>query len=200
MKKIILLTLVMSASFVAPAAIAAPESNGDYFVEAKGGSVSIWESGTSTSSREILGGYRWDTGSFGKLGFELGYLHFGEIDSDTPSIGFAEFGATINQAHLINAGLDLNYTLPGQQLYFEPRIGLMRLSYSGVQRDISPDQFFTSTYYNETRTGHYVGIGMGVWFTPNFAASINFFDNYSAEILGRGQTINVASLGLQFQF
>lgn len=198
--KIVLLALVMSTAslFAAPAAIAAPGSDDHYFVEAKLGSASIWNQGTQTSSPELLGGYRWDTG-FGKLGFELGYVGFGEIDSGTPSNGFAEFGATVNKSHLIKAGLNLNYTLAGQQLYFEPRIGLMRLSYTGVQRDFSPDGIFSSTYYSETRTGHYAGIGVGFWFTPNFAVSLNF-DNHTAEILGQTQTINVVSFGVQLQF
>ena len=197
--KIVLLALVMSTAtlFVAPAAMAAPGSDGDYFVEARVGSASIWNEGTQTSSQELLGGYRWNTG-FGKLGFELGYVGLGEIDSGTPSIGFAEFGATINKAHLIKAGLDLNFTF-AEQAYLEPRIGLTRLSYTGVQRDFSPAGISNYTYYSETRTGHYAGIGLGVWFTPHFAASLNF-DGHTAEILGETQTISVVSLGVQFQF
>lgn len=193
--KIILLALVMgtATSFVAPAAVAAPGNNGDYFVEAKGGNASIWDSGTSTFSREILAGYRWNT-DFGKPGLELGYADFGEIDSGTPSNGFAFFGATINNAHLIKAGVDLNYTF-GEQLYLEPRIGLMRVSYTGLQRNF-PN---ADIDYSETRTGHYVGIGVGVWFTPKFAVGLNF-DKHTAELLGQTQTISVVSIGMQVQF
>lgn len=192
--KIVLLGLIMStaALFVAPAAIAAPGSNSDYFVEAKGGSASIWNNGTQTSSPEFLGGYRWNTG-FGKLGFELGYVDFGEIDSGTPSNGFALFGATF-KGHAIKAGVNLNYMLT-DQLYLEPRIGLMRLSYTGVQRDFLNGD----TNYNETKTGHYAGVGLGIWITPNFAASFNF-DNDTAEILGQTRTISVVSIGVQVQF
>jgi hypothetical protein len=53
--------------------------------------------------------------------------------------------------------------------------------------------------YDETRTGHYVGIGLGVWITPNFAVSLNF-DNHTAEMLGQTQTISVVSVGVQVQF
>ncbi|HEY3860141.1 MAG TPA: outer membrane beta-barrel protein [Gammaproteobacteria bacterium] len=178
--------------FVAPAAIAASASNGDYFVEAKGGSASVWSDGLQANSEELLAGYRWNT-DFGKLGFELGYMDFGEIDSGTPSNGFALFGATI-KGHALETGVDLNYML-AERLYIEPRIGLMRLSYSGVQRDrMNGDQD-----YDETRTGHYVGIGLGVWITPNFAVSLNF-DNHTAEMLGQTQTISVVSVGVQVQF
>lgn len=192
--RIILLGFVMSTAtlFVAPSASAAPGSNGNYFVEAKVGSASIWNGGTQVTSPELLGGYRWNT-DFGKLGFELGYVQFDEIDSGTPSNGFALFGATF-KGHAIKAGANLNYTF-GEGFYLEPRIGLMRLSYSGVQRDFVNGD----TNYNETRTGHYAGIGVGFWFTPNFAASLNF-DNHTALILGQTLKISVISLGVQVQF
>ncbi|HSN17990.1 MAG TPA: outer membrane beta-barrel protein [Gammaproteobacteria bacterium] len=193
--KIILLALFMCTItlFAAPAAIAAPGSGDNYFVEAKVGSASIWSGGTQASSPELLGGYRWDTGSFGKLGFELGYVDFSEIDSGTPSISFAFGGATF-KGRAIKAGVNLNYTI-GQYLYLEPRLGLMRLSYTGVQRNFPNNDI----NYSETKIGHYIGIGVGAWFTPNFAMSLNF-DNHTADILGQTQTINVFSLGAQFQF
>jgi hypothetical protein len=193
--KIILFALVMGTAnlFVAPAATAAPGSDDNYFVEAKYGSADLFGQASQKGSPELLGGYRWNT-DFGKLGFELGYVDFGEIDSGFPSNGFAEFGSTF-KGHAIKAGVDLNYTLVPEGLYLEPRIGLIRLSYTGVQRDfINGDKF-----YDESKIGHYVGIGVGVWFTPNFAVGLNF-DNHTAEILGQTQTIDVISLGMQFQF
>jgi hypothetical protein len=192
--KIVLLALVMSTAtlFVAPAAIAAPGSNGDYFVEAKDGTASIWAGGTDANSPELLTGYRWDT-DFGKLGFELGYVDFAEIDSGFPSNGFA-FGGASFKGHAIKAGVDLNYSF-AERMYLEPRIGLMRLSYTGLQRDF-PN---ANKNYDETKIGQYIGIGLGVWITPNFAASVNF-DNYKAEILGETETIGVFSFGVQFRF
>ena len=199
MKRIVLLALIMgtAASFVAPAAMAAPGNDDNYFVEVKGGNASIWDSGTTAFGGELLAGYRWNT-DFGKPGFELGYANFGQIASGTPSNGFAEFGSTINHVHMIKAGVDLNYTF-GERFYVEPRIGLVRLSYTGVQRDVSGNGIFSHTDYDETRTGHYVGIGVGVWFTPHFAMSVNF-DNYAAKLLGNDETISVVGLGVQFQF
>jgi len=54
--KNVLLALVMStaALSVAPAALAAPGGNGDFFVEAKVGSASIWNNGTQASSPELM--------------------------------------------------------------------------------------------------------------------------------------------------
>jgi outer membrane autotransporter protein len=199
--KIVLLALLMSTAsfFIAPAAVAAPGSGDNIFVEAKLGSatVSDWDGGTQDTSPELLAGYRWNTG-FGKLGLEVGYAYFGRIDSDAPSNGFAEFGATINHAHMIKAGVDLNYTF-AERLYVEPRIGLMRLSYTGVQRDFSGSGVSSHTNYDETRTGHYVGVGFGVWITPNFAVGLNY-DDHTAEILGQTESINVFSIGVQYQF
>ena len=195
----VLLALVMSTAslFVAPAASADTANSDNAFVEVKGGSASIWDSGTSALGGEILGGYRWNTG-VGKLGFELGYANFGDIESGTPSNGFAEFGASINHVHMIKAGADLNCTF-GERFYIEPRIGLMRLSYTGVQRDVTPAGDFTSIHYDETKMGHYVGVGLGVWITSNFAVGLNF-DRHTAEILGKTETISVTSAGVQFQF
>lgn len=192
--KRVLFALAMSGVglFCAPAAVAATGGDNDFFAEAKLGNASIWDQGTQGSTPELLAGYRWNT-DFGKLGFELGRVNFGVIDSGEPSNGFGLFGATF-KGHAIKAGVDLNYTF-AERMYLEPRAGLMRLSYTGVQRDW-PNP---NTNYNETKAGHYVGIGLGVWIMPSFAVSLNF-DNYTAEMLGQTRTIRVTSIGAQFRF
>lgn len=192
--KIILLALVMGAAslIAAPAAVAAPGGKGGYFVEAMYGQTDVWADNYQKQTTGLLAGYRWNTG-FGKLGFELGYVDFGDVDSGTPSITYAFYGQSID-AHALKAGANLNFTFE-QGLYLEPRIGLMRFSYTGADRNF-PN---STTYYDETKIGHYAGIGLGFWIAPNFALSFNV-DNYPVEILGQTKSLDTFSIGLQFQF
>lgn len=195
-KNVLLALMIGAASLVAvPAAAAAPGDGGEYFVEAKLGSTTIsnWSQTNQKATPEYLAGYRWDTGQ-GKLGFELGYVDFGPADSGPPSNGQALFGSSIYKSHALKLGANYNFPLT-PQLYAEPRAGLMRLSYTGVTRNF-PN---ADTNYNETKTGHYLGLGLGIWVTPNFALSLNL-DNHTAELLGESTTLTVFSIGLQLRF
>jgi hypothetical protein len=185
--------LLILLMVIGHSAAAAPGDSGEYFAEYKIGGTSIGDQQTRRDSSELMAGYRWGADER-KLGFELGYVDFGPFDSGSPSISQAFYGASVYTSHALKLGVNYNFSLI-PQLYVEPRAGLMRLSYRGIQHNFP----YNDRHYNETRMGHYVGVGVGVWVTPHFALSMNL-DDHIGEFFGDTTALIVFSIGAQVRF
>ncbi|HET6725637.1 MAG TPA: outer membrane beta-barrel protein [Gammaproteobacteria bacterium] len=193
--KIVQLALVLSVgtALAVPTAVAAPGDDGNFFAEVKIGHTYIYDETHDTLTPSILAGYRWKISDGVAAGVALGYVDFAASSSGEPSITNAYYGEYID-ASAVKVGANINFEIG--RLYLEPRVGLMRLSATGSNRNgpLNP-----ITDYDGNWTGAYLGIGAGYWITPDVAVGLNG-DYHTAKIAGDSTSITTFSVGLEFQF
>lgn len=131
---IVRLMRVLAAFAVVPDVLAADAAGGDVFLDAKvgktyggPGTYAAGYSSTTQSSWGADGGCRWKLDDARSLGFEVGYMHFGEVFSGADPMGFSTSKESLSA---ISAGVDYRFLFGDDKAWhFQTRVGLRRVKF-----------------------------------------------------------------------
>jgi hypothetical protein len=186
------LALALAALTIVPNAWAADSDGGNFFLDAKYGAMfgkpSTGYSNDSQAAWAADGGYRWKLNDADSAGFDVGYMHFGDVDDSAHNEGTNTVSATA-----ITAGVNYQHLFGTDEAWiFQMRAGLMSVKF---------DREFSSFFSNDSGTisthksGEYLGFGVGREITQGFRL-ILALEYYSAGDTGNYGSMD--SLGLGF--
>lgn len=207
MKSIVLrLMLVLAALAVVPNALAADTGSGNVFLDAKYGSLignngssgDVGSYGDSNAAWGADGGYLWKLDDARSVGFEVGYVHFGQVSNNTDALGFFSGNTT---ASALTAGVRFEAFLGNDKATILQMHG--GLAHTKFDSSFSyfppggPSGAGTSSWYEN---GTYFGLGIGRQLTQSFSV-ILAYNLYSASGSDRGQTdLSVNWIGLVAEY
>ena len=172
---------LLLAAFSSPA-MAADGSDSGVFLDAKAGSVIGKPAGTGYSSQTHTswgadGGYLWNTDNANSVGFELGYMHFGNIAQSGGNSGVAS-----DSANAMTVGGRFEHLFGEDKAWvFQLRAGL-----SSMKVDGDFNSFFGPSGSSSWReNGPYFGFGMGRHITPGFSVLVVY-----SKFVGNGDASN----------
>lgn len=210
MKKMtIWLAIAFAAIGAAPLAQAAVPADSDegFFLAAKIGKTA-WSLNDQYSDNQkattygAQAGYRWSINDANAIGFEAGYIDFGEID-DADGGMFATFSGSA-----LTAGVNYQLTF-AEAWYFEARAGYMQLTLDsnitlpGVTVQIGPfssDLGLGISYNSDDFDGVYAGVAIGRYFTPAFGLSLNYDYHRANDVYGENLNLPTFSIAAEFRF
>lgn len=175
MKSIILrLVLVLAAFGIVPDALAA--DGGNAFLGATYGKTFV-SSGDNSNSQFIWdadGGYLWKLDDTYSLGYDVGYVHFGNIPLAIDPFTFTTETAT---ATALTVGGRFQHVFSEDKTwYLQLRAGLMSVKIDASYATFAPNPV-TSGSESQRVSGNYYGLGIGRHLTPNFSL-ILAYDHY----------------------
>jgi len=189
--------LVLTAFMAVPNAFAADTAGGDVFLDAKvgktyggPGTYAAGYSSTTQSSWGAAGGYRWRLDDARSLGFEVGYMHFGDVFSSEDPMGFS---ASQESLSAISAGVNYRFLFGDDKAWhFQTRVGLTRVKTDSSYSYFPPVGPAASGSASSNSTGAYLGFGIGRRVTQDFSLSL-VFDHYNSDL-------NMEFLGLEAEY
>jgi long-subunit fatty acid transport protein len=168
MKSIVLrLMLALVAFTVVPNALAADLDTGNIYVDAAVGKMFGRQTNTgdegpsndSTSAWRADGGYRWKLDDARSLGFEVGYMHFGDVANNSDANEFFNGETT---ASAITAGVNYQYLFGADKAWiFQARLGLMSVKFDEDSAAFNPDGPAITGSSSTSQSGAYFGFGIG---------------------------------------
>lgn len=166
---------LLLAAFSSPA-MAADGAGSGIFLDAKAGSVIGKPAGTGYSSETHTswgadGGYLWKTDDANSFGFELGYMHFGNIAQSGGNSGVAS-----DTANAMTVGGRYEHLFGEDQVWLvQLRAGLASMKVDG-----NFNSFFGPSGSSSWReNGPYVGFGVGRRITQGFSV-LAVYSNFTA--------------------
>lgn len=207
------MTIPLALAFVAicaaplAQAAAAADSDDGFFLTAKVGSTA-WSLNDQYSDNQkattygAQGGYRWSINDANAVGFDVGYIDFGDIDD----AGGGMFATLSGSA--LTAGVNYQLTF-GNAWYLEARTGYMKLTLKssitlpGVSIQIGPistDLGLGFNYNSDEFDGAYLGVGVGHWLTPSFGLSVNYDYHRADDVYGESLNLATFSVAAEFLF
>lgn len=197
------LLLILAAFAVIPDSWAADTTGGNVFLDAKIGYVfgrqvdsGYSNSGTSTSWGAD-GGYLWKFHETSSVGFEAGYMHFGQVDRYS-----GNSGQSSTTASAISLGGRLQALLgEDRAIIFQVRAGLLRARFDDHFNPI----FGPSGSDSWTESGTYLGLGIGRKLTQGLSVLLAF-NQFNADDTSnpRGQQVDLdlhwIGLEAEYQF
>jgi hypothetical protein len=209
MKSIVLrLMLVLAAFMAVPNAFAADTGGGNVFLDAKFGALigkgnstgDVGNSGDSTTASGADVGYLWKLDDVRSLGFELGYMHFGQISNDTDALSFVDGNTT---ASAITAGVRFKLLLGDDKAtILQLHGGLAHTKFTSSFSSFTPGGAAQSGTSSSYKNGPYFGVGVGRQFTQSFSVLLAY-NNYSVSGPDGGGTdlsANWIGLVVEYQF
>lgn len=200
MKRILCASLGLLALAVVSSACATPDDNGSAFVEIKAG-TDYWalnddyDGNAKDSSRSAQIGYRWGMGVNSSLGIEGGYVDFGHIHKINGSVEYSVKGRAVTM------GVNYEYASGGMSNGFliDARAGILR--WHGTATGSVQVNYIgqLDLFGMDTGTGTYAGLGVGYYFTPRLALTLNY-DYHQADIYNGTANLTVYSIGAEFRF
>lgn len=195
MKSIVFrLVLTLAALTIVPNALAADADSGDIFVDATYGQMfgkqaSTGDTGSSSSSQSAWradGGYRWTLDDARSLGLEVGYMHFGNVETNSDA---NEFFSGETTATAITAGVNYHYLFGADKAWiFQLRAGVMTVKFEEDYSNFSPLGSMTTTGSSSSRQGGaYFGFGIGRDITQSLSLIL------SLELYNSGDSGNYSS-------
>lgn len=210
MKSIIFrLMLVLAALAIVPECWAADTAGGNVFLDARYGGLvgkgnstgDEGNSGDSDTAWGADGGYLWKLDDARSFGFELGYMHFGQVSNDSDALGFSSGDTT---ASAMTAGVRLNFLLGDDKATIvQLRGGLAHVkftsSFSFFPPDGNPTQSGTDSSY---ANGPYFGLGIGRQLTQGFSVLLayNFYGVSGSHGNQSDLSVNWIGLVAEYQF
>lgn len=191
--------LALATAGAVPAAYAGAAGTGNGFIGAKVGTA-FWSFNDDYTDNEndfsyaIDGGYRWNINDSNSIGIELGYIDFGSIadSNDVASVSLDGDAVTLG------ANYQLLFGANGAN-FFEARAGYMHWN-GDASATLSMGNLGTvSASGSDSGGGVYVGAGIGHYFTPNFALSLNY-DFHQADAFDDTVNLAVFTIGAEYRF
>ena len=202
---IVRLVLALAAFAIVPNALAAGSDDGDIFLDAKVGKTFGSNSGgsgynsDSQSSWGVDGGYRWKLDDARLLGFDVGYMHFGDISAGDPM----SFSTGMVSRSAISVGANYHFLFGDDKAsYLQARVGVMSVKFDESFSTFAPAPVTTGSYSSH-HGGWYYGLGIGRYVTQDFSL-ILVWELYNS---GSGQSysnfptdLNLGFLGLEAEY
>jgi hypothetical protein len=198
MKSIFRLMLVLAAFTVVPNALAADSNGGNVFLDAKYGKMfgkpATGYTNDSQAAWAADGGYRWTIDDANSVGFDVGYMHFGDVDDSGGNGGINTVSATA-----MTAGVNYQHLFGTDKAWiFQMRGGLMSVKF---------DDEFSSFFSNDAtssshQTGEYFGFGIGREITQSFRLILTLEYNSAGDTgnYGSDQGLDLGFIGLQAEY
>ena len=193
MKSIVLrLALALAAFAVVPNALAADSGSGNIFVDAAYGKMigkqnATGDTGSSSASPSAWradGGYRWKLDDAKSLGLEVGYMHFGNVETNSDALSFFS-GET--SATAMTLGLNYHYLFGADEAWiFQARAGVMTVKFTENYSYYPPQQPITGSS-SSRQGGEYFGVGVGRDITQSLSLILAF------EVYNSGNTGNYSN-------
>ncbi|HET6655295.1 MAG TPA: outer membrane beta-barrel protein [Gammaproteobacteria bacterium] len=200
-----LIAFALAAICTAPLAQAAAPDNGGFFVTAKIGKTA-WSLNDQYSDNQkattygAQAGYRWSINDANAIGFDVGYIDFGDIDDADGGL-FATFSGSA-----MTAGANYQFTF-AESWYLQARAGYMKLTLDsnvtlpGINLQIGPfssNLGLSVSYESDEFDGIYLGVGIGHYFTPGFGLSLNYDYHQADDVYN--ETLNLATFTVAAEF
>jgi opacity protein-like surface antigen len=208
MKSIVLrLVLALAAFTVVPNALAADSDSGNAFFDVKfgetfGGPGSA-HSGYFSDSQSAWGadgGYRWKLDDARSVGFDVGYMHFGQVDDESDPMDFTSGEAS---ASAITVGGNYRFLFGDDKAwYMQARVGLMSVKFDATYTYYPPNPPSISSD-SWRHGGWYYGLGIGRHITQSFSLILAYDGYYSGDTgdqIGQQSGLNLGFLGLEAEF
>lgn len=203
---VVSLLLALATLSIVPNALAADVAGGDFFLDAKYGKTfgklaadSSEYSNNARSNWAAEGGYLWNLDDAHSLGFDVGYVHFGNIAKDYLRFGNGEISASAVSlgGHLqVRFGVDSAW-------YFQGRIGLMNVRFDEPYSVFVPGPPVTTGTDSWRHSSMYFGLGIGRYITHDFSLNLTF-SRYNAGGSQNGAhpdlDLNWIDLGAEYRF
>ena len=209
MKSIIFRVMLVLAAFaVVPDSWAADTAGGNIFLDAQYGALvgkgnstgDEGNSGDSTTAWGADGGYLWKLDDARSFGFELGYMHFGQVSNNSDALGFTSGDTT---ASAMTVGLRAKFLLGDDKATIvQLRGGLAHVkftsSFSFFAPGGNPQSGTDSSYAN----GPYFGLGIGRQLTQGFSVllALNFYTASGSDSQRTDLNANWIGLEAQYEF
>jgi hypothetical protein len=200
------LVLVLAAFAVVPECWAADTGGGNVFLDAKYGALlgndgesgDVGNYGDSTTAWGADGGYLWRLDDERSLGFEIGYMHFGQVSNDTDANEFFNGNTT---ATAMTGGVRYEYLFgEDKATIFQAHAGLTHAKFESSYSYFPPGGPSGAGSSSSYENGLYIGLGIGRQLTQSFSV-ILAYNAYSTS--GSHQTnLDVSWCGLvaEYQF
>jgi hypothetical protein len=211
MKSIVLrLMLALVALTVIPDAWAADTDTGNIFVDAAYGKMfgrqtstgDVGSADDSTTAWRADGGYRWKLDDARSLGLEVGYMHFGNVETNTDANEFFNGETT---ASAMTLGFNYRYLFGADKDWiFQARAGVMTVKFDEGFSSFPPDGSPTTTGSSSSRQGGaYFGFGIGRDITQDFSLILGleyYHSGDTSDDFGGNDSLGLGFIGLQAEY
>lgn len=201
MKGIFRLVLALAALTIVPNALAADAAGGNIFVDAGVGGIvgkPLGSASSNTTGSQLSwgadGGYRWRFDDQRSLGFELGYMHFGEVADESDNFGRSQISASA-----MSLGANFQYLFGDDRAWVFQAHG----GWTSVKFDNDFNSFFYPSGAESSRqSGIYFGLGIGHKLTQDFSVLLSYKNYSTSYVSGTGRSLDLNWIGLvaEYQF